>query len=389
MHRLLDLIIVPIMIWAQWQLARMALRATAEKRPRASLRPLRAALAAFYAPITAGYICSFTDLVAWIGVPAWPSAVLSGTAYTWLFCSTGAYLIYVILRFLSGRLFPEQFSPARRRLLNTAGGALVASPVVLLGYGALVQRTAFRVREVDLPVPGLPRDLNNLRLVQLTDIHLSAFLSEQELARVVDAANELRPQVALVTGDLISSGGDPLDACLRQLARLRADAGVVGCLGNHEIYARAEDYAAIEGARLGLRFLRGDHAELRFGGSAVNFAGVDYQPIFRRSEYLKDAERLLRPGALNVLLSHNPDVFPVAARKGYNLTISGHTHGGQVTVEILNQSVNPARFLTPFVYGRYQQGSALAYVSSGIGTVGLPARIGAPPEIALLRLRSV
>jgi predicted MPP superfamily phosphohydrolase len=93
------------------------------------------------------------------------------------------------------------------------------------------------------------------------------------------------------------------------------------------------------------------------------------------------------PGALNVLLSHNPDVFPVAAEKGYDLTLSGHTHGGQVTVEILDQTLNPARFLTPYVYGLYQHRGRSAYVTRGIGTIGIPARIGAPPEIALIRLK--
>ena len=93
------------------------------------------------------------------------------------------------------------------------------------------------------------------------------------------------------------------------------------------------------------------------------------------------------PGATNILLQHSPDVFPVAARQGYNLLLAGHTHGGQVTVEILDQSINPARFFTPFVYGTYRMGDATAYVTRGIGTIGVPARIGAPPEISLLRLR--
>jgi hypothetical protein len=93
------------------------------------------------------------------------------------------------------------------------------------------------------------------------------------------------------------------------------------------------------------------------------------------------------PGACNVLLSHNPDVFPVAAQQGYNLLLAGHTHGGQVTVEILDRSINPARFVTPFVYGLYRSGAASAYVTRGLGTIVIPARIGAPPEISLLRLR--
>jgi hypothetical protein len=114
---------------------------------------------------------------------------------------------------------------------------------------------------------------------------------------------------------------------------------------------------------------------------------VDYQSLTDRGHYLRGAERLVVPGAVNVLLSHNPDVFPVAARQGYNLVLAGHTHGGQVTVEILDQSINPARFFTPYVYGLFRSGRSAAYVTRGIGTIGIPARIGAPPEITILRLR--
>jgi hypothetical protein len=175
-------------------------------------------------------------------------------AALWCFGSTAAYLIYLVYDALSAKA--ARTDPARRWLLQSAGSALVASPFALVGYGSLIERTNFRIQEVNLPVPDLPRDLEGLRLVQLSDIHLSPFLSEAELARVIDASNELRPHLAVVTGDLISSLGDPLQACLNQLARLKADAGVLGCLGNHEIYARVQGLAASLGARLGLEFLR-------------------------------------------------------------------------------------------------------------------------------------
>jgi predicted MPP superfamily phosphohydrolase len=105
-----------------------------------------------------------------------------------------------------------------------------------------------------------------------------------------------------------------------------------------------------------------------------------------REPYLVGAGRLLKPGCYNILLSHNPDVFPVAARQGFPLTLSGHTHGGQITVEILHQYVNVARVFTPYVYGLYREGGAAIYVTRGIGTVGVPARLGAPPEVAVIRL---
>lgn len=380
----LDIFILLVVALAQWRLGRLWLRA-AERR---AIGPVtaRAALWLYSSALAAALLLGLPQIGAPLGVDR-SFAVAAAAAHAWAFTSTAGYFIYEAVALAGRRMAPAPLDPGRRRALQAFGGALAASPVMAIGYGTLVGRTGFELREVDVPVPGLPHDLENLRILHLSDIHLSAFLSEEEFARVVDASNAARPHVAVVTGDMISTRGDPLDACLRQMARLRADAGVLACMGNHEEYARAKDYAAREGARLGIRFLRSAREALRFGGAILNFAGVDYEPVARRPRYLAGAERLLAPGAVNVLLSHNPDVFPVAAAKGYDLTLSGHTHGGQVTVEILDQALNPARFLTPYVYGLYRSGERTAYVTRGIGTVGIPARIGAMPEIALLRLK--
>jgi len=276
-----------------------------------------------------------------------------------------------------------RFDPTRRTVLRTAGAAVGLLPVIGTAVG-FVRRNRFRLSEVSVPIPNLPRDLDGLRIVQITDIHLSEFLSERELAIAIDMANETKAHLALVTGDLITRSGDPVDACLRQLARVRADAGVLGCLGNHEAYAGIENYVTAQGRRMGIEFLRSESRLLRFGNAAINFAGVDYQRM--HSPYLRGAERLIVPGAVNVLLSHNPDVFPVAAKQGYALTIAGHTHGGQVDVEILHQHLNVARYFTPFVRGLYRHENSSVYVSCGLGTIGVPVRIGAPPEISVLRL---
>lgn len=277
--------------------------------------------------------------------------------------------------------------PSRRRALNLARNALLCSPIAAISYGSLIQRTDFEVREIDLPTPGLPAALDGLRLLQISDIHLSPFLSEKELARVIDATLGLHPHIAFVTGDLISSARDPLEACIRQLARVKADAGVFGCLGNHERFAGAEEATTELAAQCGMRFLRKEAAALRFGNSVLNVAGVDYEQYSRRTHYLRGAEHLVEPGAFNILLSHNPDVFPFAGQQGYDLVLAGHTHGGQVNIEILGQSINPARFHTPYIYGLYRQGPSVEYVTRGIGTIGVPVRLGAPPEVALLRLR--
>lgn len=310
---------------------------------------------------------------------------LEGIVMTWAALSL-AWLAALWFSRVFLKATPE-YSAARRGFLRVARGVLFAAPAAVVGYGMFVERRRIKLREQEIAMPGLAPDLDGLKIVQLTDIHLSAFLSVVELERAVEIANATRAHIALVTGDLISFRADPLDDCLNRLKALRAEAGVFGCLGNHEIYTQTEKYVTEQGARFGMRMLRLENHRLRFGAARLNLAGVDYQRRASGATYLRGAEKLIEPGAFNVLLSHNPDVFPVAARQGYQLTIAGHTHGGQVRVEILRQDLNVARFFTPYVDGLYRRDDKAIFVSRGIGTIALPARLGAPPEVALLTLR--
>ncbi len=307
--------------------------------------------------------------------------------YLWLLASTPAFAMYAAYRFLAARMGQGPSNRNRRELLRLAGAAAVAAPFAVEAWGAFITRFDYRVEQVNLPVVGIHPDLEGLRILQLSDIHLGRFLSERELARVIDTANELRAQIAFMTGDLISSWGDPVDACIAQLSRIRSDAPMLGCLGNHEIYAQVERYTEVQAARHGITFLRGGRRELKFGNGVLNVAGIDYQPFTLRGQYLRGAERLLVPDATNLLLSHNPDVFTEAPEQGWQAMLAGHTHGGQVTVEYFKRTVNPARFLTPYVSGLYVERGATCYVTRGIGTIGIPARVGATPEITLITLR--
>jgi predicted MPP superfamily phosphohydrolase len=334
--------------------------------------------AASTALLVLGYLLEFQRVLRLFPVHWW----------TWLECASVVETIWLIglsLALLVWHRTP-QFDASRRKLLQTAGAGLCVAPMAGTAFG-IIRRNHFRVSEVSVPIPNLPKDLEGLRIVQITDVHLSPFLSEREFAVAIDMANETRANIALVTGDLITRLGDPLDACLRQLARLRADAGVLGCLGNHETYTRTENYVTERGRRIGIEFLRRQAKQLRFGNAAINFAGVDYQRM--HSHYLVGGQQLIVPGAVNIMLSHNPDVFPVAAAQGYDLTIAGHTHGGQVDVEILHQHLNVARYYTTFVQGLYRRGNSSVYVSNGLGTIGVPVRLGAPPEVSVLRLCAI
>jgi predicted MPP superfamily phosphohydrolase len=308
------------------------------------------------------------------------------TTFLWMLPSSVAFLVFLLYRFLLNRS-PQEVNPVRRRLIHTAGAAAMTAPFVAEALGVFIGRLDFETRHVELKVKDLHPDLEGLRILQLSDLHLSAYLSVKELARVIDAANEFKPHVSLMTGDLITTWGDPVDDCLAQLKRVRSDTGMLGCLGNHEAYVGAEEYVRKRAADLGIQFLRHRNQQLRFGNGVVNFGGVDYLPFKMRGRYLTDVAELKAAGALNILLSHNPDVFPEAAAQGWDVTLAGHTHGGQVTIEIFEQTLNPARFYTRYVSGLYQRGDAQCYVTRGIGTIGIPARVGATPEITCLQLR--
>jgi uncharacterized protein len=377
----LDVIVPILFAIGQWRLIVLFLRWT---RGRRNCRLMRVAFGVLEVLMVCGYLCGYSEVAA--RAPLFGAALFTAVGYTYMLLSGGLVGLHAALSPIR-RHFNGGTNPARRRALAIAGKTLMAAPVAALGYGALIERTKFEVHELDLPLSGLPADLDGLQILQLSDIHLGLFLSEKEFARMIDAACELHPHVAFATGDFISTFGDPLEAAIRQLARVKADAGMLGCLGNHERYAHVEAEATRLAAQRGIRILRKQACSLRFGDAVLHVAGVDYQRISERKNYLRGAENLIMPGACNVLLSHNPDVFPVAARQGYNLVLAGHTHGGQVNIEILDRSINPARFFTQYVQGLYRIGPAAEYVTRGIGTIGIPARFGAPPEISLLRLR--
>jgi predicted MPP superfamily phosphohydrolase len=302
------------------------------------------------------------------------------------------------------------FSPSRRTFFQYAAVLAGGFPFLAATYGFAAGRLRYTIERVDVPVANLPPELDGLRIAQLSDIHIGDYMPPREIARAVAMANELNPDISFVTGDFVSSEGDPLDACITELSRLRAPLGVWGCNGNHEIYAGVEDEAERLFREKGMRLLRASSVVVEHNGGRFNLLGVDYQRDHMVSgehaapgAMLREIESQIRRDMPNILLSHNPNSFRRAAELGIELSLAGHTHGGQVKFEIVDHSVNPARLITPFVAGLYRlplqtnrhggtsagnglQTSAL-YVNRGLGTFGFPVRIGVPPEITLLTLR--
>jgi uncharacterized protein len=312
--------------------------------------------------------------------------------------------------------------PSRRYFFKTASALAGAGPFLTAVYGFAAERLDYQVHRVEIPIPNLPAGLEGMNIVQISDIHLSSYMPRLQVRRAVNMANDLGADLALVTGDFITGAGDPIADCIDEVRGLRAPLGVWGCNGNHEIYAHAEGTAQYLFAQAGMKLLRSENAQLTFNNASFNLIGVDYQRERttggRRVQVLQHVEPLVRRDMPNILMSHNPNAFNRAAEMGIELTLAGHTHGGQIQVEILDHRLSPARFITDYVAGLYQRpmfapapddraslpgsafdkshgslfpnrSSALAsiYVNRGLGTVGAPVRLGVPPEITLLTLR--
>ena len=300
--------------------------------------------------------------------------------------------------------------PAWHTVFRYAAYLAGGLPFLAVVYGATAGRMRYRVVPVDVPLAHLPSSLDGLRIVHLSDLHIGDFMPCTALRRAVNMINAVQPDLAVLTGDLITSEHDPLEDGIAELSRLRVPLGVWGCHGNHERWAGVEARTQALFARDGMHVLRQQCVELSWRGGRFNLIGVDDQRERARpgepSSMLRSIEGLVRPDIPNILLSHNPDTFPRAAALGIELSLAGHTHGGQIRFTLGNRQWSPANLITPFAVGLYRlpfgparptasekteahpQKCAFLYVNPGLGTLGLPLRLGMPPEITVLTLRA-
>jgi len=229
----------------------------------------------------------------------------------------------------------------------------------------------------------LPRALDGLRIVQLSDIHHSPFTGREQIERAVATANSLQPDIIALTGDYISHERDYAAPCAGMLAELRARCGVYAVLGNHDHWTDAPLITDLFRAT-GIRVLINEGMRFEHRGASFWLAGVDDTMV--GLEDLPLALAGSRADEMKLLLAHNPIVLRRAARAGVDLVLSGHTHGGQVTWRAeRSASGRPRRRL---LRGLGRQNETQIYVSRGLGTVVLPVRYGCLPEVSLLELRS-
>jgi predicted MPP superfamily phosphohydrolase len=298
--------------------------------------------------------------------------------------------VFDLARFIARRVRRgnEPEDPARRVFL-----ARVAAGVAAAGTAGIViggRRAAFEITKPELAValPRLPPALSGFRIAHLTDLHLGPMLQSRFLETVVEETNACRPDLVVITGDLVDGSVERLGPALASFAKLRARCGVAFVTGNHEYYSGAEEWVAFLRARgiavlLNERVSIGDSAP---GGASFDLAGVtDHHGGRFLADHAPDLERALRgrdPERALVYLAHQPKQIELARGLGVGLQLSGHTHGGQMwpfgALVALTQ---------PFVAGRHEtEDGTTVYVSRGTGFWGPPMRVLEPAEIATIIL---
>jgi predicted MPP superfamily phosphohydrolase len=276
--------------------------------------------------------------------------------------------------------------PTRRQLL---GGVAMAMPA--LATGALVSRAMRqiksppRVRRMEFAVAQLPRHMDGMTIAHVTDTHVGKFTEPGMLPALADQVNSLRCDFVCVTGDLIDMSLSDLPAVLDMLNRLDPRSGIVVCEGNHDLFESRHRFENRTRAA-GLPLLVDESTLIDFRGSLVQFLGLRWQEGSDRqiAENFKMLLPQIHPDAFPILLAHHPHAFDPAARAGIPLTLSGHTHGGQI---MLTDRIGggPASFR--YWSGLYRKPGSDLVVSNGVGS-WFPLRINAPAEIIHLTLRS-
>ena len=281
---------------------------------------------------------------------------------------------------------PDNPSVPERRgfLLHTTNLGILGVSGALTGYGFGNTRYLPRVANVSVTIRGLPDDLEGFRFVQITDLHISPTLKRSYIQSIVDKVNHLRPDAIVLTGDLADGPVTSFRNDAGPLKDLSAAYGSFFVTGNHEYYMGAEAWVA-EMDRLGLSVLLNEHQIIHHGTADLLVAGItDYNAGLFINDHVSDPNKALSgapESIVKVLLAHQPRSIFDAAEAGFDLQISGHTHGGQFYPWQLFVGLQQ-----PYLAGLYRHDKTWVYVSRGTGYWGPPIRLGAPSEITVITL---
>lgn len=246
---------------------------------------------------------------------------------------------------------------------------------------AIDEANSLSIERVKIILPRLPKKLDGFRVLHLSDTHHSPFTDLKHISRAVAVANQLEPDLVALTGDYVSHETKYIAPVAKVLGELRAKHGVFACLGNHDHWTDAEAMTR-QLEKNKIRVLVNEGFRFEANGATFWLAGVDDHMVGKTD--LPVALKGSFPDEFKLLLAHNPVIFRRAVRARVDLTLSGHTHGGQIRVRDNEQRLIRGRKTA----GLHQKNDSQIYITRGIGTVVLPVRFQCPPEISFLELRS-
>ncbi|MEO7885288.1 MAG: metallophosphoesterase [Polaromonas sp.] len=323
----------------------------------------------------------------WADVLTWAGLLFMGL-FSSMLVLTLARDAALLALWLADAAAPGHLPMAQLRTVSAEAVPLLGGLITLLGF--LNARRTAAVVNVDVPIQGLPAALHGFTVAQISDVHVGPTIKQQYLRRIVDKVNALDADVVAITGDLVDGKVSELAAHVAPLADLTSRHGTYFVTGNHEYYSGAHAWID-ELRRLGLTVLLNQHVVIRPPAAAgeadahLVLAGVtDYSAGHFDPAHRSDPEAALRGApqeAVRVLLAHQPRSAAAAAKAGFDLQLSGHTHGGQFYPWNLF-----VRFQQPFTAGLHKLQNLWVYTSRGTGYWGPPKRFGAPSEITFLRL---
>jgi len=257
----------------------------------------------------------------------------------------------------------------------------LASNFSLVARYALAEANTLTIERIEIRLKRLPKNLDGFRIVHLSDIHHSPFTDLEHISRAVAIANELKPDMFVLTGDFVSHEAEYIAPMAKVLGTLESEFGSYACLGNHDHWTDSELVTnRLRDENINVLINEGFRFSAR--GASVWLCGVDDYMVGRTD--LRSALRGSFPDEMKLLLAHNPKILYRAARASVDLMFSGHTHGGQVKIRNEDKRILPRR---KFASGLYRRKDTQVYITRGIGTVVLPVRFGCPPEISLIELR--
>ncbi len=326
------------------------------------------------------------------------SAFISAFCFVFLVLCGVLWALLSFLVAIGGFFFPFaelhlSVQPALTLGFQLFAGVSLILITSLFIYGYLGGQRQLRISKRELSLVHWPATSPHITIAQISDLHIGTNLTTQELKTYVQKVNELQPDLILLTGDILDANPAYIPDFFPYLNALHARYGVFACLGNHDRYAGAQAVAAGLADYTHITLLRDQVAHLAIAGTTLHLIGLDD----RGKDWARglDADTTLTQLRADIpsheptiLLSHRPDIFPAAASLGIDLTLSGHTHGGQFALPFQSHQFNLARFITRFPRGQYTLGNCFLYVNRGLGVTGQRIRLFTPREIALLTCRA-